>query len=486
MRISSAILVLLWTACSPAPTPNPDNNTPPDNPPNPPIPSAVCGNGVVETGETCDDGNTDAGDGCDANCATEPEPPVNADDHGNTPETASTLRVDAPARGIFEVADDIDVFGFTIAVEGLYTLTVTGSGTLSCQITDGQGAVVGEHGMEEGCQISKELSPGLYHVALSMTAGDVPANYSLVLRENEGGNTGGSCGDGERDFGEGCDDGNTVAGDGCDQNCQPELGEDAHGDSRDQASALALDTDQDGAINVGGDVDYFSFTTDQAGEYQIETSSETDLYCHLENEAGEELATDDDSGEGLNCQLIEELAGQTQYFLKVRGYSETRTGNYSVSVRYLVPPVCGNGEVERGEACDDGNAEDGDGCDSNCTIEDDFGNDIDHAHRVEDPSTLEANLIEEDADVFTFTAAATGPRQIHPSGELDTFCHLYDSQGNELATDDDSGERLNCKVVHDLEAGATYFVKVRGFSDYVTGNYNFHLGAVAADPDPEP
>jgi cysteine-rich repeat protein len=32
---------------------------------------SVCGNGTVETGETCDDGNTADGDGCNAACATE-------------------------------------------------------------------------------------------------------------------------------------------------------------------------------------------------------------------------------------------------------------------------------------------------------------------------------------------------------------------------------------------------------------------------------
>jgi cysteine-rich repeat protein len=34
----------------------------------------MCGNGVLETGEDCDDGNTIAGDGCSAACATEPPP----------------------------------------------------------------------------------------------------------------------------------------------------------------------------------------------------------------------------------------------------------------------------------------------------------------------------------------------------------------------------------------------------------------------------
>ena len=33
--------------------------------------SAVCGNGIVDPGEQCDDGNSESEDGCSANCSTE-------------------------------------------------------------------------------------------------------------------------------------------------------------------------------------------------------------------------------------------------------------------------------------------------------------------------------------------------------------------------------------------------------------------------------
>src|SRR5262249_25783297 len=33
----------------------------------------VCGNGVIDSGEECDDGNTDAGDGCSPTCQIEPD-----------------------------------------------------------------------------------------------------------------------------------------------------------------------------------------------------------------------------------------------------------------------------------------------------------------------------------------------------------------------------------------------------------------------------
>lgn len=39
-----------------------------------PVPP-VCGNGSLEAGEQCDDGNTTAGDGCSANCRIEVKPP---------------------------------------------------------------------------------------------------------------------------------------------------------------------------------------------------------------------------------------------------------------------------------------------------------------------------------------------------------------------------------------------------------------------------
>ncbi|MCB9705273.1 MAG: DUF4215 domain-containing protein [Myxococcales bacterium] len=40
------------------------------------VKGAVCGNGVEESGEECDDGNLDPGDGCDENCMTEAMDPV--------------------------------------------------------------------------------------------------------------------------------------------------------------------------------------------------------------------------------------------------------------------------------------------------------------------------------------------------------------------------------------------------------------------------
>jgi cysteine-rich repeat protein len=42
------------------------------------VPPAVCGNGILETGEQCDDGNTANGDGCSSTCTIETNPDTSA------------------------------------------------------------------------------------------------------------------------------------------------------------------------------------------------------------------------------------------------------------------------------------------------------------------------------------------------------------------------------------------------------------------------
>ena len=48
-------------------------------PPPPPPAPPVCGNGQVEDGEECDDGNVVDGDGCSATCTDESPPPPDGD-----------------------------------------------------------------------------------------------------------------------------------------------------------------------------------------------------------------------------------------------------------------------------------------------------------------------------------------------------------------------------------------------------------------------
>src|SRR5205085_1701601 len=56
----------------PASDPEPELSPRPD-------PAPLCGNGVVDPGEICDDGNTTSGDGCSSTCSIDNYPPKAAE-----------------------------------------------------------------------------------------------------------------------------------------------------------------------------------------------------------------------------------------------------------------------------------------------------------------------------------------------------------------------------------------------------------------------
>ena len=132
----------------------------------------VCGNGVLESGEQCDDGNTVDGDGCNSVCELEQEEGVCGDGELN----------------IGEECDD----GNTISGDGCSDICrreqYCGDGVLD----EGEECDDGNQETGDGCSATCQLEEGSY------------------------------CGDGIQDDGEECDDGNTINGDGCSSICQIE------------------------------------------------------------------------------------------------------------------------------------------------------------------------------------------------------------------------------------------------------------------------
>ena len=79
------------------------------------------------------------------------------------------------------------------------------------------------------------------------------------------------------------------------------------------------------------DYDFFSFVVDSEGSITVESTGSTDVYAELFNERGKRLASDDDSGSGVNFKITETLkAGR--YFVRVEGTSGA-TGSYNISAQ---------------------------------------------------------------------------------------------------------------------------------------------------------
>lgn len=197
----------------------------------PSFPTTVChrcGDGVIDPGQTCDDGDAFGGDGCSATCQLEPGYYGCYDviaDPGLIPETClrcgdgrvSNVSASGPFPAVAELCDD----GNTMAGDGCTAACQTEGGGYNCFVP-GQPCVrcgnaiveVGETCDDgdflpgDGCSASCQIEP-LWQCQIFS-----PGNPSICAL----------CGDGSRSGLESCDDGNREGGDGCSGSCAIEPG----------------------------------------------------------------------------------------------------------------------------------------------------------------------------------------------------------------------------------------------------------------------
>ncbi len=153
----------------------------------------LCGNGVINPGEQCDDGNTTGHDGCNSVCEVEA----------------------FCANNVVEVGEECDD-GNYVAGDGCDAL---------CRVERG----CGNGRLDVGEQCDDD----------NLTDGD---GCSALCLDDE---PGALCGNSIHEIGEGCDDGNVVGGDGCDEECERE---DGCGNGTVDASEMCDDNN-----NISGD-----------------------------------------------------------------------------------------------------------------------------------------------------------------------------------------------------------------------------------------
>ncbi|MCD6338941.1 MAG: pre-peptidase C-terminal domain-containing protein, partial [Verrucomicrobia bacterium] len=122
---------------------------------------------------------------------------------------------------------------------------------------------------------------------------------------------------------------------------------DDHGDSPATATVVTPGSSIDGNIESAGDEDYFRIDLMQNGMLIVYTTGGTDTYGSLLDSSGDELATDDDSGEDRNF-LIERRVTAGTYYVRVRHYSSADRGMYLLKVYFS--PVQFVGQWRRGPA----------------------------------------------------------------------------------------------------------------------------------------
>jgi tyrosinase len=195
------------------------------------------------------------------------------------------------------------------------------------------------------------------------------------------------------------------------------------------------------SIGRAGEVDLFSFVVSASGRYLIATEGTTDVVMGLygPDDTSRLLIEDDDSGTGSNAQIVRDL-GPGTYYVHVRHYSTSATGNYQISVRRSTGP-------------------------SGMSI-----------LQINGPAVQGSISPANERDMYTFTVTTPGTYTIETAGDTDCFLILNgpETPTTLVAQDDDSGPGANSRIVADLAPG-TYFAQVRHYSPTGTGSYSISV-----------
>jgi cysteine-rich repeat protein len=306
-----------------------------------------CGNGVMESGEQCDDRNTMAGDGCNATCQLE------------------VARTFMPPGGnatfMLPSAGRIAAFQVNIAQNGQsITATVASPRAGDCgpdvdvRLLTSNGTVLGETatGFGGDCAVilfpgdafATDLATGSYLIVVERTETSTatPGDYRIDV-----GVINARCGDGalQSRANEQCDDHNTMNGDGCSSQCRfegnvrPETEpNNMQGNATATNAARGMTVTMAGSIMPAGDLDYFSFEVPQGqtasltattyGRLGDRMTCNGDTFLTLFDSMGIEIATSDDDGFNLCSEITGTAAANLmagRYYLQVREYDETET-----------------------------------------------------------------------------------------------------------------------------------------------------------------
>jgi fibro-slime domain-containing protein len=331
----------------------------------------VCGDGKIQGNEVCDDGNATNGDGCSSDCsavedgytcvdpgaACVPDMPkgycgdgmVQAGEQCDDGDKADSGAADGDGCS----ADCKLEIGFTCPVPGQPCASLQYCGDGMVQMSQNENCDDGNAVPGDGCSGICKMEPGY----TCTTPGKACVNIWV-------------CGNGKVDPGETCDDGGTASGDGCTSNCTVEpgytcpKGTDGTGGKCTQAQNICGDA----IISSGEECDDGGKTSGDgcSSACKVEdgwtcptagSPCQKTAYCgnSIVDLAIGEQCDDGATKGGDGCSPLCQIEA---------GYACPTPGQPCVST-----VKCGDGKIGGTEQCDDGNTTAGDGCNAACGLE---------------------------------------------------------------------------------------------------------------------
>ena len=327
------------------------------------------------------------------------------DDHGDTRSSATALALGDSVPGKIEEGGDEDFFRVEVTEPGSLTVYTTGDLDTVGELQRGDGTYLAgddDSGELHNFRIEQEVVAGTYYVRIG-SYDEAAGSYVVQALFTA------------------------------------ERITDDHGNTRSNATALALGDSVPGKIEEGGDEDFFRVEVTEPGSLTVYTSGDLDTAGELQRGDGTYLAGDDDSGELHNFRIEHDVVVGT-YFVRVGSYG-VATGSYVVQALFTAG-----------------------------LITDDHGDTRSTATALALGDPVSGEIQESgDEDFFRVDVPGSGTLTVYTTGHLDTVGELQRGDGTYLTHDDDSGGQGNFRIEQDVGPG-TYYVKVGGFGT-AAGSY---------------
>ena len=197
--------------------------------------------------------------------------------------------------------------------------------------------------------------------------------------------------------------------------------------------------DPEGRIDFVGDTDNYTFEITKEGPFSMRLNADFDPVLFLYDAQNNLIASDDDSGPGVNSQIIRNLTPGI-YRLNATALAFTGLGPYSISVQ---------------------------------EVQDNEGGPLQLVNKF---VSVHGELdFAGDRDTYTFALDSDSVVNIQMmSDELDTYVRLFNSDGQLVDFNDDNGSSLDSRLFRVVPAGV-YTISAGSFADAGVGQFKLEL-----------
>lgn len=235
-------------------------------------------------------------------------------------------------------------------------------------------------------------------------------------------------------------------------------------DDPEYAQSVALDTVVSGGrIHAEGDHDWYVVNVSGVPEgidgipaLLVYTTGSMDTYIEIygPDSYGTFLNENDDGGDDTNGSLSFTVENNQTYWILVRAFADSGTGSYDLHVETTVI------EPDRYEPNDDRM--------SSSSVDLSAGDAVASIRPSGDTDWYEIDI---QSTLGPLEYAQDQRLALETIGSIDTVMSVYDRNNNELAYNDDGGDGSNARVLIPIDSAGPLYVEVRGYGDWVEGDY---------------